>query len=135
MAVLKIEADHELPTLTIGDSDSLLIGEQVIAIGNPFGLSHTVTTGVISAVSRSMKVGDEVYRDFIQTDASINPGNSGGPLLNIDGELIGINTAIYGQGAQGIGFAIPINKAKRIVDDLILHGEVSPGWVGVHDPA
>ena len=131
LAVLKIEADRELPTITIGDSDSLLIGEQVIAIGNPFGLSNTVTTGVISAASRSMKIGETEYRDFIQTDASINPGNSGGPLLNIDGELIGINTAIYGQGAQGIGFAIPINKAKRVVDDLILHGEVSPGWVGV----
>jgi len=131
LAVLKIEADHALPTIALGDSDDLMTGETVIAIGNPFGLSHTVTTGVISAKNRSLRAGDIVYRDFIQTDASINPGNSGGPLLNIDGELIGINTAIYGQGAQGIGFAIPINQAKRVVDDLILHGEVSPGWVGV----
>jgi Do/DeqQ family serine protease len=131
LAVLKIETPHELPTIKIGDSDNLMIGEKVIAIGNPFGLSHTVTTGVISAVSRSLKVGEMVYRDFIQTDASINPGNSGGPLLNIDGELIGINTAIYGQGAQGIGFAIPINKAKRVVDDLIRYGEISPVWVGI----
>jgi len=131
LAVLKIEAPHELPTIKIGDSDNLMIGEKVIAIGNPFGLSHTVTTGVISAVSRSLKVGEMVYRDFIQTDASINPGNSGGPLLNIDGELVGINTAIYGQGAQGIGFAIPINKAKRVVDDLIRYGEISPVWVGI----
>jgi len=131
LAVLKIEADHDLPTIKTGNSDDLMIGEKVIAIGNPFGLSHTVTTGVISAVSRSLKAGEKVYRDFIQTDASINPGNSGGPLLNIDGELIGINTAIYGKGAQGIGFAIPINKVKRIADDLILYGEVSPAWVGI----
>jgi Do/DeqQ family serine protease len=131
LAVLKIEADGDLPTIALGDSDDLMIGVIVIAIGNPFGLSHTVTSGVISAVSRAIKTGNVVYRDFIQTDASINPGNSGGPLLNIDGELVGINTAIYGEGAQGIGFAIPINKAKRIVDDLILHGEVSHGWIGI----
>ncbi|MBN2467552.1 MAG: Do family serine endopeptidase [Deltaproteobacteria bacterium] len=131
LAVLKIETGRDLPTLTIGDSDTLMIGEKVIAIGNPFGLSHTVTTGVISAASRSLKAGKNVYHDFIQTDASINPGNSGGPLLNIDGDLIGINTAIYGEGAQGIGFAIPINKVKRIVDDLILYGEVTSAWVGV----
>ncbi|MEE1551097.1 MAG: PDZ domain-containing protein, partial [Nitrospinaceae bacterium] len=101
------------------------------AIGNPFGLQHTVTTGIISALHRSIK-GDKnrVYRDFIQLDASINPGNSGGPLLNINGSLIGINTAIF-QQAEGIGFAIPINKAKRIVDDLIRYGKVRRGWLGV----
>ena len=131
LAVLKIEAQRDLPTIKIGDSDRLMIGEKVIAIGNPFGLSHTVTTGVISAQKRSLRVGENVYLDFIQTDASINPGNSGGPLLNIDGELIGINSAIYGEGAQGIGFAIPINKAKRVVDDLITYGEVNPAWVGI----
>lgn len=131
LAVLKIEAQRNLPTIKIGDSDHLMIGEKVIAIGNPFGLSHTVTTGVISAQRRSLRVGENVYLDFIQTDASINPGNSGGPLLNIDGELVGINTAIYGEGAQGIGFAIPINKAKRVVDDLITYGEVSPAWIGI----
>jgi len=131
LAVLKIEAQRNLPTTKIGDSDRLMIGEKVIAIGNPFGLSHTVTTGVISAQRRSLRVGENVYLDFIQTDASINPGNSGGPLLNIDGELIGINSAIYGEGAQGIGFAIPISKAKRVVDDLITYGEVNPAWVGI----
>ena len=131
LAVLKIDTQRDLPTIKIGDSDRLMIGEKVIAIGNPFGLSHTVTTGVISAQKRSLRVGENVYLDFIQTDASINPGNSGGPLLNIDGELIGINSAIYGEGAQGIGFAIPIIKAKRVVDDLITYGEVNPAWVGI----
>jgi Do/DeqQ family serine protease len=131
LAVLKIEAENDLPTIKNGDSDGLMIGEKVIAIGNPFGLSHTVTTGVVSAVSRSINTGERTYRDFIQTDASINPGNSGGPLLNIEGELIGVATAIYGHGAQGIGFAIPINKAKRIVDELVLYGQISPSWVGI----
>jgi S1-C subfamily serine protease len=107
-----------------------MIGETVIAIGNPFGFSNTVTTGVVSAVNRSIRTDDRVYHDFIQTDASINPGNSGGPLLNINGDLIGINTAIYAK-AQGIGFAIPINTAKRIVADLIRFGEVIPAWIGL----
>jgi S1-C subfamily serine protease len=107
-----------------------MIGETVIAIGNPFGFSHTVTTGVISAVNRSIRSEDKVYLDFIQIDASINPGNSGGPLLNINGDLIGINTAIYAK-AQGIGFAIPINKAKRIISDLIQFGEVIQAWIGI----
>jgi S1-C subfamily serine protease len=107
-----------------------MVGETVFAIGNPFGFSNTVTTGVVSATSRSIRSEDMVYHDFIQTDASINPGNSGGPLLNINGELIGINTAIYAK-AQGIGFAIPINKAKRIVADLIKFGEVVQAWVGL----
>jgi len=123
LAVVKIESDNPLPSIKMGNSDDLMIGETVIAIGNPFGFSHTVTTGVISALGRSIRTSDTIYRDFIQTDASINPGNSGGPLLNINGELIGINTAIYAK-AQGIGFAIPINKARRIIKDLIRFGEV-----------
>jgi Do/DeqQ family serine protease len=130
LAVLKIETKSRLPELQMGNSNDLMIGETVIAIGNPFGLSHTVTTGVVSALERSVRADERVYRHFIQTDASINPGNSGGPLLNIDGELIGINTAIY-QKAQGIGFAIPINKAKRIVRELLRAGEVRFPWVGV----
>jgi len=130
LAVLKIEAKHKLPEIEMGNSDNLMIGETVIAIGNPFGLSHTVTTGVISALNRAVRTDERVYRNFIQTDASINPGNSGGPLLNINGELIGINTAIY-QKAQGIGFAIPINKAKRIVKELLNAGEVRLPWIGL----
>jgi Do/DeqQ family serine protease len=129
LAVLSIESKTTLPAVEMGDSDDLMIGETVIAIGNPFGFSNTVTTGVISALNRSLRAQNTEYHDFIQTDASINPGNSGGPLLNINGELIGINTAIY-EKAQGIGFAIPINKARRIVSDLITHGEVLQSWIG-----
>ena len=130
LAVIKIDTKVTLPEAKLGDSDDLMIGETVIAIGNPFGLTHTVTTGVVSALDRSVRAEDRIYRHFIQTDASINPGNSGGPLLNIDGDLIGINTAIY-QKAQGIGFAIPINKAKRIVKELLRAGEVRPPWIGI----
>jgi Do/DeqQ family serine protease len=130
LAVLKIGNPEDLPAIDMGDSQDLMIGETVVAIGNPFGFSHTVTTGVISSLNRSVRTEDAVYHDFIQTDASINPGNSGGPLLNIHGELIGINTAIYAK-AQGIGFAIPINKAKRIVLDLIQYGEVVLSWTGL----
>jgi serine protease Do len=130
LAVIKIDVKEKLPEAKLGDSDDLMIGETVIAIGNPFGLTHTVTTGVVSALDRSVRAEDRIYRHFIQTDASINPGNSGGPLLNIDGDLIGINTAIY-QKAQGIGFAIPINKAKRIVKELLRAGEVRPPWIGL----
>ncbi len=130
LAVLKIEADQALPAIQMGNSEDIMIGESVIAIGNPFGFSHTVTTGVVSAVNRSIKTAERVFHEFIQTDASINPGNSGGPLLNINGELIGINTAIYAQ-AQGIGFAIPINRAKRIISDLINYGEVVQAWIGM----
>lgn len=131
IAVIKIDADEPLPFIKMGTSDDLLIGETVIAIGNPFGLSHTVTTGVISALNRNIRAGsDKMFTDFIQLDASINPGNSGGPLLNIKGELIGINTAIFQKG-RGIGFAIPIDKAKRIVNDLIRYGEVHQGWLGI----
>jgi S1-C subfamily serine protease len=130
LAVLRIEADEELPFIVPGESSDLLVGEPVIAIGNPFGLSNTVTTGVLSAVDRSLRSGDRVFHGFLQTDASINPGNSGGPLLNAEGELIGINTAIY-DGAQGIGFAIPIDTAKRVVRELITHGEIAPVWLGI----
>ena len=111
IAVLSIETDEKLPWIAPGTSSDLMVGEPVIAIGNPFGLSHTVTTGVISALDRSIRADDRVYHGFIQTDASINPGNSGGPLLNAEGKLIGINTAVY-SGAQGIGFAIPIDVAR-----------------------
>jgi serine protease Do len=107
-----------------------MVGEPVIAIGNPFGLSNTVTTGVISAVNRSIRTESRVYHGFIQTDASINPGNSGGPLVNAEGTLIAINTAVYNSG-QGIGFAIPIDVAKRVVDELIAHGEITPVWLGL----
>ena len=130
LAVLRIQSDRLLPDVEMGSSDDLMIGETVIAIGNPFGFSNTVTTGVISALNRSIRTENRTFHEFIQIDASINPGNSGGPLLNISGELIGINTAIYAK-AQGIGFAIPISKAKKIIVDLIEHGEVQQAWIGV----
>jgi Do/DeqQ family serine protease len=130
LAVLQITSKTPLPAIEMGSSEDIMIGETVIAIGNPFGFSNTVTTGVISAKNRSIRTEDRVFHDFIQIDASINPGNSGGPLLNIKGDLIGINTAIYAK-AQGIGFAIPINKAKRIISDLIQHGEVIQPWLGL----
>ncbi|HET6344716.1 MAG TPA: trypsin-like peptidase domain-containing protein [Myxococcota bacterium] len=118
-----------LPFVSMGTSHDLMIGETVIAIGNPFGLAHTVTTGVVSALHRTLRTQERDYADFIQTDASINPGNSGGPLLTIDGQLVGVNTAIY-NNAQGIGFAIPIDKAKRIVGDLLKYGEVRRPYFG-----
>lgn len=130
LAVLRIQSEAVLPEVQMGSSDDLMIGETVIAIGNPFGFSHTVTTGVISALDRSIRTDDRVFHEFIQIDASINPGNSGGPLLNINGELIGINTAIYAK-AQGIGFAIPISKTRKIITDLIAHGEVIEPWIGI----
>jgi len=130
LAVLRIDTSDQLPSIEMGNSSDIMIGETVIAIGNPFGFSNTVTTGVISAVNRSFRSDDREFHDFIQTDASINPGNSGGPLLNINGELIGINTAIYAK-AEGIGFAIPINKARKIISDLITYGEVVHAWIGV----
>ncbi|MBI3600939.1 MAG: Do family serine endopeptidase [Nitrospinae bacterium] len=131
LAIIKIISDKPLPYARMGASADIMIGETVIAIGNPFGLSHTVTTGIISAVNRSIKgESGRIYSDFIQIDASINPGNSGGPLLNISGEVIGINTAIY-QKAEGIGFAIPIDRAKRIINDLIKYGEVHEAWLGI----
>jgi serine protease Do len=132
LGVLRIEADGPLPVAPLGDSDDAMIGETVIAIGNPFGLNHTITTGVLSATQRSIQAprGGRAYHGFMQTDASINPGNSGGPLVNVDGEVIGVNTAILGN-AEGIGFAIPINRARRIVQELIEHGSVSPTWLGL----
>ncbi|MBU1427907.1 Do family serine endopeptidase [bacterium] len=132
MAIVKIKADH-LPTVTLGNSDELRVGEIVIAIGNPYGLQQTVTMGVVSAKGRSIPTGIEghIYRNFIQTDTAINPGNSGGPLLNTKGEVVGINTAIIPY-AQGIGFAIPINAAKKNIDDLITLGKVRRSWLGVY---
>ena len=129
IAVIKINAKEPLPAAVFGDSSKLQVGQWAIAIGNPFGLDRTVTVGVISATGRS-NMGIETYEDFIQTDASINPGNSGGPLLNIYGEVIGINTAIVAAG-QGIGFAIPVNMAKQVVNQLIAKGNVSRGWMGI----
>jgi serine protease Do len=130
IAVLQAETDAKLPWIAPATSSDLMVGESVIAIGNPFGLSSTVTTGVISAINRSVRAQNRVYHGFLQTDASINPGNSGGPLVNAAGELVGINTAVYG-GGQGIGFAIPIDIARRVVDELIEHGEVAPVWLGL----
>ncbi len=129
LAVLKIEVDGKLPAATLGDSEHLRVGEWVLAIGNPFGLSHTVTSGIVSAKGRIIGAGP--YDDFIQTDASINPGNSGGPLFNMEGEVVGINTAIIPQG-QGIGFAIPVNTAKPLIPQLVDKGEVSRGYLGVN---
>jgi serine protease Do len=130
IAVLKLEEKGSFPALPYGRSDDLLPGETVIAIGNPLGLEFSVTTGVVSATRRRIPLDEEVYSVFIQTDALINPGNSGGPLLNINGELIGVNTAIASQ-AQGIGFSIPVEIARRIADELISHGRLRPVWLGV----
>jgi serine protease Do len=128
LALIKIETDKKLPVLSLGNSDSVKVGQWVMAIGNPFGLDHTVTAGIVSAKGRALGAGP--YDDFIQTDASINPGNSGGPLLSLDGKVVGINTAMIKNG-QGIGFAIPANMADQIVNQLKMHGEVSRGWLGV----
>lgn len=130
LAVLKLKDASRLPQVAMGNSSDIYIGETVIAIGNPFGYSHTVTTGVVSALNRPMQTNAGSFGSFIQTDAAINPGNSGGPLLNINGELIGINTAILVR-AEGIGFAIPINKARLVVDELLSSGHVSPIWLGL----
>jgi Do/DeqQ family serine protease len=129
LAVVKFEPDGELRVATLGDSDTLKVGEWAIAIGNPFGLDQTVTVGVVSATGRA-EVGIATYENFVQTDASINPGNSGGPLVNLRGEVIGINTAIVATG-QGIGFAIPANMVKRVTAQLIDRGRVTRGWIGV----
>ena len=128
IALIKIKPDNSLPFVEIGDSDSVRVGEWVIAIGNPFGLEQTVTAGIVSAKGRVIGAG--AYDNFIQTDASINPGNSGGPLFNMAGKVIGINTAIVAQG-QGIGFAIPMNMAKSILSDLKTKGKVTRGWLGI----
>src|SRR5437773_4867237 len=129
LAVLKVEAPAPLPAAELGDSDHLRVGQWAIAIGNPFGLDRTVTVGIISATARN-RVGVATYENFIQTDASINPGNSGGPLLNLDGKVIGINTAIVAAG-QAIGFSIPINQAKEVMRQLIASGRVVRGWLGI----
>src|SRR5215470_18697922 len=131
LAVLKIDPAGTLPVATLGDSDALAVGDWVVAIGNPFGLSNTVTAGIVSAKGRV--IGSGPYDDFIQTDAPINPGNSGGPLLDEHGEVVGINSAIFSQsgGNVGIGFAIPINLAKKVVDQLKKNGRVVRGWLGI----
>ena len=128
LALIQIQADEKLPVLEFGNSKDLEIGQWIIAIGNPFGLEHTVTAGIVSAKGRVIGAGP--YDDFIQTDASINPGNSGGPLINMEGEVVGINTAIVASG-QGIGFAIPTVMAKGIISQLKKSGEVTRGWLGV----
>jgi serine protease Do len=130
LAVLRVDSKN-LSAAPIGTSSDLMIGETVVAVGNPFGLSGTVTTGVVSALGRSVPSKEEgrTFTDFIQTDASINPGNSGGPLLNIEGKVVGINTAILGN-AQGIGFAIPVDRAKKVIQDLLRYGQVHSAWIG-----
>lgn len=130
LAVLKITPDKEIPVLKMGDSNDIQVGEWSVAIGNPYGLDHTVTVGVISAKQRPLNIGQAKFKNLLQTDASINPGNNGGPLLNLQGEVIGINTAINAE-AQGIGFAIPINTVQEVLDDLINKGKVSRPWLGV----
>jgi serine protease Do len=129
LAVLKITPKESLPVAVLGDSSQLNVGDWVLAIGNPFGLSHTVTSGIVSAKGRVIGAGP--YDNFIQTDASINPGNSGGPLYNMKGEVVGINTAIIPYG-QGIGFSIPINTAKPLIPQLVAKGEVTRGYLGVN---
>ncbi len=133
VALIKINADGKLPYLKMGDSDQLEVGDWVLAFGNPFGLSHTLTAGIVSAKGRS-GIGLNDYENFIQTDAAINPGNSGGPLVNLDGEVVGMNTAIFSRsgGYMGIGFAIPINMAKSIRTQLIENGTVQRGRIGVY---
>ena len=130
LAVLKIDA-KDLQFLELGDSDKTEVGEWVVAIGNPFGLEHTVTVGVVSAKNRSIHAGDVNFDGFLQTDAAINPGNSGGPLISLEGKVVGINTAIVPY-AQGIGFAVPVNMARQVMNDLISYGRVKRGWLGVY---
>lgn len=133
LAVIKISTSGKLPAASLGDSDSIRVGDWSVAIGSPFGLEQTVTVGIISAKRQSLIVEGQQYRDLVQTDAAINQGNSGGPLLNIKGEVIGINTAIYTPtgGFVGVGFAIPINRAKAVLGQLIEKGKVTRGWLGV----
>jgi Do/DeqQ family serine protease len=131
LAVLKIELD-KLPSIVIGESDALLVGDVVLAIGNPFGVGQTVTLGIVSATGRN-HLGINTFENFIQTDAAINPGNSGGALINAEGHLVGVNTAIFSQsgGSQGIGFAIPVSLAKGVMEQIIEHGRAIRGWLGV----
>jgi Do/DeqQ family serine protease len=131
LAVLKIELD-KLPAIVLGNSDALQVGDQVLAIGNPFGVGQTVTSGIVSALGRN-QLGINTFENFIQTDAAINPGNSGGALVDINGNLEGINTAIYSRsgGSMGIGFAIPVSIAKQVLGDIVKEGKVTRGWIGV----
>ena len=131
LAVLKIDLDKR-PVMTLGNSDALLVGDQVLAIGNPFGVGQTVTSGIVSALGRN-QLGINIFENFIQTDAAINPGNSGGALTDINGNLMGINTAIYSRsgGSMGIGFAIPASTAKQVRESIVKHGQVVRGWIGV----
>ena len=132
LAVLRIPADHQLPVIAFGSSDTLRVGDVVLAIGNPFGVGQTVTSGIVSALGRS-HLGINTFENFIQTDAAINPGNSGGALVDSNGHLIGINTAIYSQsgGSMGIGFAIPVSLARSVMEQIIKTGGVTRGWVGI----
>jgi serine protease DegQ len=131
LAVLKIELD-KLPVVVLGNSDNLQVGDQVLAIGNPFGVGQTVTSGIVSALGRN-QLGINTFENFIQTDAAINPGNSGGALVDVNGNLEGINTAIYSRsgGSLGIGFAIPVSTAKQVLEDIVKEGKVTRGWIGV----
>jgi Do/DeqQ family serine protease len=131
LAVLKIELDR-LPAIVLGDSDTLQVGDQVLAIGNPFGVGQTVTSGIVSALGRN-QLGINTFENFIQTDAAINPGNSGGALVDTNGNLLGINTAIYSRsgGSMGIGFAIPVATAKLVMEGIVKDGKVTRGWIGV----
>lgn len=131
LAVLKIELD-KLPIIVLGNSDGMLVGDQVLAIGNPFGVGQTVTSGIVSALGRN-QLGINTFENFIQTDAAINPGNSGGALIDVEGNLQGINTAIYSRsgGSMGIGFAIPVSTAKQVLEDIVKEGKVTRGWIGV----
>ncbi|MDM0068602.1 MULTISPECIES: trypsin-like peptidase domain-containing protein [unclassified Variovorax] len=131
LAVLKIELD-KLPVIVLGNSDALQVGDQVLAIGNPFGVGQTVTSGIVSALGRN-QLGINTFENFIQTDAAINPGNSGGALIDVNGNLEGINTAIYSRsgGSMGIGFAIPVSTAKQVLEDIVKAGKVTRGWIGV----
>ncbi len=134
LAILKINLER-LPTITLGNSDALQVGDQVLAIGNPFGVGQTVTSGIVSALGRN-QLGINTFENFIQTDAAINPGNSGGALVDVNGNLMGINTAIYSRsgGSMGIGFAIPVSTAKLVLEGIVKDGVVTRGWIGV-EPA
>ncbi len=131
LAILKIALD-KLPVITLGNSDALSVGDQVLAIGNPFGVGQTVTGGIVSALGRN-QLGINTFENFIQTDAAINPGNSGGALVDVNGNLMGINTAIYSRsgGSMGIGFAIPVTTARMVMDSIVKDGQVTRGWIGV----
>ncbi len=129
LAVLQLDGAHDLATIELADSDALMLGETAIAIGNPLGLGLTVSTGIVSSIDREVELRDGVKQPFIQTDAAINPGNSGGALVDIEGRLIGVNTAIRAD-AQGIGFAIPVNRARKVAEDLVHYGTVKAPWLG-----